>query len=91
MDNSRLPDVSAKGYYYNLEKSPYVWISPYGDSYKLPSRKRVEMIEKQVPEALSRLDKLLEKYELRDSLPPDLVTLLGRYLVNAVYNRIVSR
>lgn len=84
-------DVSVKGYYYNLDKSPYEWVSPYGDTYKMPSKKRLEMIEKQAPVALRRLDKLLEAHNLRDVMPRDLVTLLGRYVVQAVYDNIVRR
>lgn len=86
-----MPDVSVKGYYYNLDKSPYSYQSPYGDSFKLPSKKRLEMIERQVPEALRRLDKLLDAHDLRNTLPPDMIPLLGRYVVQAVYDSIVKR
>lgn len=85
------PDKSAKGYYYNLEKSPYRWTSPYGDSFSLPSQKRVEMMEKRVPEALRRMEKLLDAHDLRNQLPEELITLLGRYVVRAVYDEIVRR
>lgn len=79
------PDVSAKGYYYNLDKSPYVWVSPYGDYFKLPSAKRVEMMDKRSRDALGRLEKLLTV------LPDDLARQLGKYIVQAVYEGIVGR
>lgn len=85
------PDVSAKGFYYNLSKSPYVWLSPYGDYFKLPSAKRVEMMDKRAKEAIGRLDKLLETYELKNVLPDDLAQQLGKYIVQAVYEGIVGR
>ena len=85
------PDVSAKGFYYNLSKSPYAWVSPYGDYFKLPSAKRVEMMDKRAREALGRLEKLLESYELKTVLPNDLALQLGKYIVQAVYEGIVGR
>ena len=85
------PDVSAKGYYYNLDKSPYVWVSPYGDYFKLPSAKRVEMMDKRSRDALSRLEKLLDSYDLKNVLPDDLALKLGKYIVQAVYEGIVGR
>ena len=88
---SRNRDVSAKGYYYNLEKSPYVWESPYGDSFKLPSRKRLDMMKERTQEETRRLDKLLDRNDLRDIVPPDLVTLLYKYIIQAVYESIVGR
>lgn len=87
----RRPAKSAKGYYYDLNQSPYVWVSPYGDTYKLPSKKRLEMMEKQVPEALHRLEKLLIAYNLRDIVPDDLSRLLSKYIIEAVYANIVKR
>ena len=85
------PDVSAKGYYYNLDKSPYVWVSPYGDYFKLPGAKRVEMMDKRSRDALSRLEKLLDSYDLKNVLSDDLALKLGKYIVQAVYEGIVGR
>ena len=85
------PDVSVKGYYYNLDKSPYVWFSPYGDSFKLPSKKRLEMMEKRVPVALHRWEKLMETHDLKEVLPPDLERLIAKYIIQAVYEDLVRR
>ena len=90
MDGCR-PEKSVRGYFYDLNKSPYEWVSPYGDTFKLPSRKRLEMMEKQVPEALHRLDKLLRAYNLREIIPDDLARLLAKYVIEAVYANIVKR
>ena len=84
-------EVSAKGYYYNLDISPHVWLSPCGDSFHLPSAKKLEMIEKRVPVALRRLEKLLDAHNLRGVLPPDLVRMLQRYIIQAVYEELVRR
>lgn len=85
------PDKSVKGYYYNLDISPHVWKSPCGDSYKLPSAKRVELMEKRVQESLKRLDKLLQTHNLADVLPPEMVTMLKRYIIQGVYEGIIGR
>ena len=83
-------DVSERGYYYNLEKSPYEWKSPYGDSYKLPSAKRLEMMETRAQAARNQVNKLLERHKLIESLPPDFVEKLHRYMIEAVYRQIVG-
>lgn len=85
------PDVSVKGYYYNLDISPYVWTSSYGDSFHLPSAKKMEMMEKRVPKALHRLEKLLDAHDLREVLPPDLERMLARFIIQAVYEELVRR
>lgn len=84
-------DVSVKGYYYNLEKSPYVWISSYGDSFHLPSAKKLEMMEKRVPVALRRLDKFLDAHNLRDIMPAGLDVVLEKLVVDAVYEELIRR
>lgn len=90
MENSRNETVSAKGFYYNLEKSPHVWISPCGDSYRLPSAKRVEMMEKYSAQEITKLSRFLAKTGLDETLPPEIIHLLQRSLLDAVYNRIVG-
>lgn len=91
MADNRQKDVSVKGYYYNLDISPYGYTSPYGDFFHLPSIKRVEMMEKRVPVALRRLDKLLDAHDLRKVLPPDMPQMLARFVIKAVYEEIVRR
>lgn len=90
MENRRNETVSVKGFYYDLEKSPHVWVSPCGDSYRLPSAKRVEMMEKYSAQEINKLDRFLIKTGLRENLPPEIVHLLQRSLLDAVYNRIVG-
>lgn len=85
---SEKKDVSVKGFYYNLKISPYEWKSPYGDTYKMPSRKRVELMEKRTREELSRLDKALRRCDLQ--LPPEIVTMIRRSCIDAVYRQTVG-
>ena len=90
MENRRNETVSVKGFYYDLEKSPHVWVSPCGDSYRLPSAKRVEMMKKYSALEIGKLDRFLSKTGLKETLPPEIVHLLQRSLLDAVYNRIVG-
>jgi len=83
-------DVSAKGYYYNLNISPYEWKSPYGDIYKLPSRKRIELMDKRAKEELRRLDHVLARNDLKAALPSEIVTMIRRCCIEAVYRQIVE-
>lgn len=90
MENRRNETVSVKGFYYDLEKSPHVWTSPCGDSYRLPSAKRVEMMEKYSTQEIHKLSRFLDKTGLTETLPPEIIRLLQRSLLDAVYNRIVG-
>lgn len=83
-------DVSRRGYFYNLKESPYEWVSPYGDSYKLPSRKRLEMMEKRAAEELERVDKFIKRHGLYDVMPGKVVDLVRHYVIEAVYRQIVE-
>lgn len=84
-------DVSAKGYYYNLDISPYEWTSPYGDVYRMPSRKRAEMMDARVAEETERLHKYLDRSNLRGVIQPEIVTLLHKTLIQIVYDTIIGR
>ena len=88
--NQQRPTVSAKGFYYNLEMSPYEWVSPYGDIYKMPSKKRLEMMETKTKEELQRLDKLLQRNRLGETMPERIVELIRKYCIDAVYRQIVE-
>lgn len=87
MDTSR--EVSVKGYYYRLEKSPYEFTSPYGDVFKLPSRKRLEMMHRQTKEALARCEKFFARNGL-EGMPEELKDLTRKYVIEAVYRSIVE-
>lgn len=82
---------SARGYYYKLDESPYVYQSPYGDSFHLPSAKRLEMMEKQTHADLVKLDRALERMDLSGDLEPELLHLLRKAVIRAAHRRIISR
>ena len=90
MENNRNETVSVKGFYYDLEKSPHVWVSPCGDSYRLPSAKRVEMMEKYSTREIEKLEKFLMKSGMNETIPPEIIHLLKRCMTDAVYKSIVG-
>ena len=90
MESRNVSPVSVKGFYYDLEHSPHVWVSPCGDSYRLPSAKRKEMMGKYSRQELDRLERFLVKSGLEKTLPPEINHLLQRCLTDAVYKRIVG-
>lgn len=82
---------SARGYYYNLEKSPYAYTSPYGDTFKLPSAARVKMMEKYVPEEMEKVERHMKRLGVADILEPEVVTLIKKAAIVAVYRRITAK
>lgn len=80
--------VSRRGYYYDLSKSPYGYTSPYGDFYKLPSAKKLEMMERESGAAIGRVNKLIERNNLENFLPVEIIVLLHKAAINAVYDRM---
>lgn len=88
--SEKQPDVSARGYYYNLAVSPYGYKSPYGDIYKLPSSKKLEMMEREAEKALERVDKLLDKNDLWGFLPYEIVILIKKKAIESVHMRLVG-
>ena len=82
---------SARGFYYDVSQSPYVYKSTYGDSFKLPSEKKLEMMQKQVPEELRRFDKVVERNDLKDFIPVEIDTLIRKAIIEAVHKRLTQR
>ena len=79
-------DVSARGYYYNLDASPYGYTSPYGDNYKLPSQKKLDMMQRDSERALERVDRLIDKNDMWGILPDEIVILIKKAAIKAVYD-----
>ena len=83
-------DVSARGFYYNLAVSPYGYTSPYGDLYKLPSQKKLDMMERDAARALERVDKMLDKNDLWGFLPDEIIVLIKKAAIESVHMRLVG-
>lgn len=77
--------VSRRGVYYDLSLSPYEYTTPYGDSFKFRSQKKLEMYTRDVEKEINKLDKLIEKHSLWECMPDEIISLLRRQLYRSFY------
>ena len=81
--------VSRYGVYRDLNLSPYVYESPYGDSFKFPSQKKLEMYQRDIPKEIERVSKAVSRLDLNDYVPFEIIQLLYRATYKALYRKIV--
>ncbi len=81
--------VSRYGVYRDLEKSPYRYKSPYGDLYKFPSQKKLDIYTREIQTELDRVGKTLARLHLEDHIPGEIVQLLYRSTYKALYCKVV--
>ena len=79
---------SRRGVYYDLEVSPYRYETPYGDIFKFKSAKKLEIYTRDLPKELNRLESIIDRNEVRDFLPAEIVQLLRRAVCKAFYKKI---
>lgn len=80
--------ISARGVYYDLSLSPYEYVSPYGDSFKFSSQKKLEIYARDIVKEVERIEKILARNSLIDHLPPEIIGLLFRMVYRAFYRKI---
>lgn len=81
--------VSRYGVYRDLSLSPYEYESPYGDSFKFPSQKKLEIYARDIQSELDRITKTVDRLHLKDYLPVEIVHLLYRSTYKALYRKVV--
>lgn len=81
--------VSRRGVYRDLSLSPYEYVSPYGDLFKFPSQKKLEVYARDVDKELERLTKQIERLHLEEYLPHEIIRLLYRSTYRAFYRKVV--
>ena len=81
--------VSRYGVYRDLNKSPYEYKSPYGDSFKFPSQKKLDIYTREIQPELDRIGKMLDRLSLEEYIPGEIVQLLYRATYNALYRKVV--
>lgn len=62
------PKKSRRGYYYDLNESPYEFITQYGDLFKFPSAKQLEIYSRNVKQEVERIDKCFDRVGCRSYL-----------------------
>lgn len=80
--------VSSRGVYYDLTESPYEYITPYGDFYKFSSEKKREIFLRDIEFYQRQLTKLLDRNNLKDFIPEEIVILLKRAVYESFYKKI---
>lgn len=81
--------VSRYGVYRDLSKSPYEYKTPYGDLFKFPSQKKLEIYTREIQKELDQVGKLLDRLHLEDYIPGEIVQLLYRSTYKALYRKVV--
>jgi len=81
--------VSRYGVYRDLSQSPYEYVSPYGDLFKFPSQKKLEIYARDIQPELDRIEKMLERLHLEDYLPGEIIQLMYRSTYKALYRKVV--
>lgn len=80
--------VSSRGVYYDLTLSPYEYETPYGDIFKFSSKKKLEMYTRDVPKEVERVSKVLNRNNLKEYLPPEIIQLIYKSVYRAFYKKI---
>lgn len=81
--------VSRYGVYRDLTASPYEYKSPYGDLFKFPSKKKLDIYTRDIQTEKERIAKAIDRLGLGDYVPPEIVHLLFRSTYKALYRKIV--
>lgn len=79
---------SRYGVYYDLEASPYEYRTQYGDVFKFRSKKKLEIYTRDAPKEIEKIDSIIDRNDLRDFLPDDIIRLLYRTVYRSFYRKI---
>lgn len=79
---------SRYGVYYDLTASPYEYTTPYGDVFKFRSQKKLEIYTRDAPTEIERMDSIIDRNNLREFLPDDIIRLLHRTVYRSFYRKI---
>lgn len=79
---------SRYGVYYDVTASPYEYTTPYGDVFKFRSAKKLEMYTRDAPKEIERLDAIVERNQMTDFLPEEIIRLLHRTVYRSFYRKI---
>ena len=83
------PSVSRRGVYRDLSLSPYEYQSPYGDLFKFPSQKKLEMYARDIEKEIERINKAIDRLHLDHYLPGEIILMLQRYTYRALYRQMM--
>ena len=79
---------SRYGVYYDLEASPYEYRTQYGDVFKFGRKEKLEIYNRDEPKESARMNSIIERNEMTDFLPDDIIRLLHRTVYRSFYRKI---
>ena len=82
--------ISARGVYYDLSLSPYEYQTPYGDIFKFPSKKKLEIYTRDISKEVERVNKTLSRHDLGNLLPDEIIQLIYRACFRSFYRKVVE-
>jgi hypothetical protein len=82
------PIKSRYGVYRDLEKSPYEFTNPYGDTFKFRSQKKLEIYQREIEKEVERVGKFLGRLGLESYIPSEIVGMLYRRTYRALYDHV---
>lgn len=82
--------ISRRGVYKDLNLSPYEFRTPYGDLFKFPSQKKLDIYTRDIQTELDRVGKSLSRLRLTDYMPREIVQLVYRATYQALYDKVVG-
>ena len=80
--------VSRYGVYRDLEKSPYEYVSPYGDIFKFRSQKKLDIYTRDIQKEIDKVSKFVSRRDLDSYLPKEIIQLLYRSTYKALYDHV---
>lgn len=79
---------SRRGVYYDLTRSPYEYITPYGDLFKFSSAKKLEIYKRDITGEIDRLYKLIDRHDMRDFLTDEIIIDLVKSVYKSFYRKV---
>lgn len=79
---------SRRGVYYDLSVSPYEYVTPYGDFFKFRSQKKLDIYTRDVTKELARLQAVIDRNDMQNFIPDEIMHLLIRSVYRAFYKKI---
>lgn len=80
--------VSRYGVYRDLNQSPYEYVSPYGDSFKFRSQKKLDIYTRDIQKEIEKVRKFVSRRDLEQYIPKEIIQLLYRSTYKALYDHV---
>ena len=80
--------ISRRGVYYDLTLSPYEYTTPYGDTFKFSSEKKLAIYTRDVVKEVKRVEDLFKRNDLKKLVPDEIIELVKRAVYTAFYKQV---